>query len=70
MRGRDAIAMSVAALAVTAAFVIVSAPLPGERSVASGTGGGFVVVTADGTAEAVGPVRDCPSLADLFSPDS
>lgn len=75
MRGRDTIAMSVAALAVTAAFAIVSAPLPTERPTAAGSQGGFVVLTVVGTEPGGGesPIRDCPGYStgpSTYSPES
>jgi hypothetical protein len=66
MRGREAIAMAVAALAVTAAFAIVRAPLPAEQPAAIGQGG-VVVVSASGGGY---QFRDCPLLAERFAPES
>lgn len=63
MRARDAIATSVAALAVTAAFAIVRAPLPSERPADSP--GGYITVTASGTAVtgSGSPAWYCPESA-------
>ena len=55
MRRREKAAMSVAALAVAAAFTIAGMPLPDQRP-ATDIGGAVLVVTATGST----PVLDCP----------